>query len=241
MRRPTPETSILLSPPAAGPRRLGVARLAALLTLVALLAPIIWASAADAGPGEGDLVSLINAERSTRGLEPLAVDGRLVEHARSHSASMATAGSVFHSLDLASAVSGWERLGENVGRGSTAAVVHEAFMASPGHRDHVLGDFTHVGVGTQADEGGMLYVTVAFMAASGAEPPSSTTTIAAAAPDTASASPVDAGSSPPTTLRETTSPVTVRAADISGPESIQPSAGAIAERLEWHPTEPFLR
>ncbi len=247
MRRPSPEAAPRLD----HPRRLGPVRLTALLALVALLVPLTWATAVDAGPGEGDLVSLINAERSAQGLAPLAVDARLVEHGRSHSAAMAAAGSVFHSLDLASAVSGWERLGENVGRGSTAAVVHEGFMSSPGHRGHVLGDFTHVGVGTHTDDGGMVYVTVAFMRASGAEPApapttsstTTTTTVAAAAPDTSSATAADPDSSPPTTEpRDTTGPVTVRAAAVPPPAApTPPSVDAIADRLAWHPMEPFLQ
>lgn len=231
-------------------RRLGPTRLAVLLTLVLALVPTIRPIAAGAGPGEGDLVSRINAERSARGLAPLAVDGRLVEHGRSHSAAMAAAGSVFHSLDLASAASGWERMGENVGRGSTVGVVHEAFMASPGHRDHILGDFTHVGVGTHEGEGGMLYVTVAFMRVAGAEPPSTpttssttttpptpttTTAVAAATPSTSPAG----DASPATTAPRETGPATVQAAAITPPPG--PSVGAIADRLAWHPTEPFLR
>lgn len=226
-------------------------RLLALLALASLLAPTLSAAPAVAGPGEGDLVALINAERSARDLAPLVVDGRLVEHGRSHSASMAAAGSVFHSLDLASAASGWERLGENVGRGSTARVVHEAFMASAGHRGHVLGDFTHIGVGTHEGEGGMLYVTVAFMRLAGAEPPAdpttpSTTTTTTLPPATVSTTPSTspaggADSTPTTTVPRATEPATVRAAEITPPPGPVLSTDGIAGRLAWHPTEPFLR
>lgn len=221
---------------------------------VALLLVAFWVPPATAGPGEGDLVALINAERSARGLPTLATDGRLAEHARSHAATMAAAGSVFHTPDLGSAVGGWDRLGENVGRGSTAAVVHEAFMASPGHRGHMLGDFTHVGVGTHATDGDMLYVTVVFMrvpagddAPDTASPPTSSTTTPTA-PAMASDTPAPA---PTSSHNDAADDGAVDGTRAGGGGSIQAagivaSAGdeartTIADRLVRHAWRPFVR
>ena len=38
----------------------------------------------------------------------------------------------------------WMRLGENVAYGYAASSVVAAWMASPGHKANILGDFTHI-------------------------------------------------------------------------------------------------
>jgi len=80
-------------------------------TVVALALP---ASAADAG-AEGDFVSRINAARSAAGLAPLSVASDLVAVARSHSGDMAAKNTLFHNPNLATEVTNWVEVGENVG------------------------------------------------------------------------------------------------------------------------------
>lgn len=134
--------------------------LAALLLLSATVVP---AQAAPAVPdAEADLVRLINRDRAAQGLRPLSVDLQLTRVARGWSDRMADDSRISHRPNLASVVtSGWRRLAENVGVGPSLPRMHDAFMASPGHRANVLGDFDRVGVGV-VEHGGRLWATVNF-------------------------------------------------------------------------------
>lgn len=111
---------------------------------------------------ESTAISLINGERTSRGLNSLQESGSLSSYAAKHSQVMADAGEIFHSSNLGSAASGWEALGENVGQGGSATSLHGAFMNSAGHRDNILGNWTHIGVGT-VSQNGYLFITVIFM------------------------------------------------------------------------------
>jgi uncharacterized protein YkwD len=115
---------------------------------------------------EGHFIELINRERTSRGLAPLARYWDLDDDMDGHSARMRDAGHIFHSEDLTVFTPYWLRLGENVGRGPSVESLHAAFMASPGHRANILQpDYDHVGVGVTLD-GSTIWVGVAFMQAS---------------------------------------------------------------------------
>lgn len=91
----------------------------------------------------------INEERSARGLRPLAVAPAVAAFARRHSRRMAAEGRVFHTerRQRARAAAG-RAVGENVGAGSAAGEIHDAFMDSRSHRHNILERrWTHVGVG----------------------------------------------------------------------------------------------
>jgi len=150
------------------------------------------AAVADSGT-EGEFLAKINATRAASGLGPLKVDGGLRSHARNHTQDMMDAGSIFHSSsgELSSAGgSGWDQIGENVGRGQSTTSLHKAFMASAGHKKNIVGDYNYVGIGTGSSEG-YLYVTVVFMkkgstasptTTEAPAPPTTTTTTVAGAP-----------------------------------------------------------
>ena len=142
------------------PRRRGTAAVAALLALlVTLLVPT--AARADAG-AEAAFVQRVNQERAAQGLAPLAVADDLVAVARRHSGRMADAADLHHNPALASEVTGWQKVGENVGRGPSVDPIHAAFMASPGHRQNILdGDWTELGVGVVVRDG-TVWVTQVF-------------------------------------------------------------------------------
>lgn len=97
--------------------------------------------------------------------------------ARYHSERMAAAGTIWHTPDLTSQVSGWKYLGENVGVGPTVDALHTAFMNSPPHRANIIDpDFTEVAVGVAVDSSGQIYVTEIFFTpktAVAAAPPAS--------------------------------------------------------------------
>ncbi len=135
------------------------------LVLVALsffaLAPV---AAADTET-EAEFLSEINATRAAQGLGALQLDGALRSHARSHAEDMAQAGEIYHSSEaelIAAAGTGWSGIAENVGQGRSVTSLHDAFMASPGHKSNILGDYNYVGIGTDTS-GGYLYVTVVFV------------------------------------------------------------------------------
>lgn len=135
------------------------AALAAAATAVLLLAS---SSSSATTSLEADFVSRINAERSSRGLSTLTVKSDLAAVARDWAEQMAAAGSISHDPNLASKVSGWTVLGDNVGKGPTVSSIHKAFMESETHRHIILdADFNQVGVGV-AKSGSTIYVTQIF-------------------------------------------------------------------------------
>lgn len=90
----------------------------------------------------------INQERADVGRPALAVRADLEQVARAQAGRMAATSSLYHNPNLASDVTNWSWVGENVGYGSTEAGVHKAFMASPAHRDNILdSDYTELGIG----------------------------------------------------------------------------------------------
>jgi len=119
-----------------------------------------------AGGIEAEFLGLLNGTRVAAGLAPLEVEGGLVAFARAHTRQMIDSGDIFHSENttrVAAAPTGWRRLGENVGVGSTPERLHALFMNSPRHRDNILGDYSGVAIGAQRASDGQLYVTVVFL------------------------------------------------------------------------------
>jgi hypothetical protein len=108
--------------------------LAALAGLVSVMTMPLSASAASA---EDQLFDLINAERAAEGLPAL----------KEHSDLMV----------------GAEDQAENVGYGGSVSVVHDALMASPGHRENILNSrYSHLGVGVVVQDG-TVWVAEVFM------------------------------------------------------------------------------
>ena len=115
-----------------------------------------------AGPA-ADLVAMTNADRAAKGLKALSTAGDLSSFAQQRADEMARSGKLAHTTNLGSRVSGWKRLGENVGRGPTLQEIEAAFMASPSHRENILDPgFTQIGVGVTFDGKEFLYVAVIF-------------------------------------------------------------------------------
>ncbi|MFP5218319.1 MAG: CAP domain-containing protein [Actinomycetes bacterium] len=134
----------------------------AVLTLL-LLTGLPLAPAAHAGAAEdADFVARLNNARAAAGLAGLVVAGDLTTNATAHSQRMASSNTLYHNPNLATEVTNWVALGENVGYGGSVASIHDALMASPGHRANILSTtFTEVGVGT-VWSGGRLWVTQVF-------------------------------------------------------------------------------
>ena len=178
------------------------------IVLLAALATVTLGLSAAADPAsEAGFLAKINASRAANGLAALSVDGGLRSHARNHTQDMIDADKIYHSTGdelKAAAGAGWSKLGENVGRGGTVDSLHKAFMASPGHKANILGDYNYAGIGTASSDG-VLYVTVVFMR-KGGEP--TTTTTAPATTTTTSTPKSTTTSSPKSTTTTAPKPTT---------------------------------
>jgi len=143
-------------------RRFAVASAA----LVALLAGPLAAGRALAAQ---DLTAMTNAERVSRGLRALSTASDLQSLAQQRANQMAQSGVLAHTVNLSSKVSGWQKIGENVGRGPALQDIETAFMNSPEHRDNILDPaFSQLGVGVTWDGVKYFWVAVIFRQPNGA-------------------------------------------------------------------------
>lgn len=154
---------------------------ALLIAVLAVLLPATAHATVDSG-AEAAFLTSIDRERAGRGLPALRRASDLQAVARRHAVRMADRGTLYHNPDLGSEVSGWSKLGENVGRGPDAGAVHHSFMTSPSHRDNILSAaFVEVGVGVER-RGDVIWVTQVFRTPSGSRPAPGTTPTAEPTP-----------------------------------------------------------
>ncbi|MDJ0663257.1 MAG: CAP domain-containing protein [Acidimicrobiia bacterium] len=140
-----------------------LARRIASVLLTTALAVGVMAPAAGAASHEGDSLALLNAERRAAGLAPLTMHADLIDDAHAWTLHMQGQGSLSHNPNLAAVSANWVKLGENVGRGSSIAALHDAFMASSSHRGNILGDYDSVGIAVIEEAPSKLWITVVFM------------------------------------------------------------------------------
>lgn len=119
--------------------------LAALLLATSTL--LIPATSAAAAPAD-DIYSLLNQARAANGQNTLVRNSSLDQVAASWATQLAANGVLSHNPNYSAQIpAGWSRAGENVARGQVDAnQMHAEWMASPGHRANILGDYTAVGV-----------------------------------------------------------------------------------------------
>ena len=138
--------------------------------LTTALAVAVMAPAATAASHESDSLALLNAERRAAGLSPLTMHSDLIDDALAWTRHMQGQGSLSHNPNLAAVSANWEKLGENVGLGTSIAALHDAFMASSGHRGNILGDYDSVGIAVVEETPSKLWITVVFMKTFGSSP-----------------------------------------------------------------------
>lgn len=222
-----------------------------LVMAMVLLSLVTTGPARAAGDPAASLRAHINAERSARGLAPLASASDLRAVALDHSRDMATSEHLHHNPSLGSDVRNWKVVAENVGVGPDADQLHREFMNSSSHATNILdGRITQVGVGVvQAD--GMLWVTQVFrqpMSAPAPEPESASTPSATPTPSappgpttTSASRPVpepQVGTAAATVTRVAPVPATVGVA-APEPTTIAPAPtptgieGLVASVLAW--------
>jgi uncharacterized protein YkwD len=126
------------------------------------------ASAAPAAEQEASTSrTLTQAARRNAGRSVLRLDAHLAGVARAQSQQMAARGSIFHNTHLGedASVAGvdWHWLGENVGVGPDAGLIHDGFMNSPSHREVLLrADATAFAIAAAFGKDGRLYITQVF-------------------------------------------------------------------------------
>jgi hypothetical protein len=204
----------------------GTKRWLSLLLAVALATVGLGiAAGADSGT-ESEFISKINSSRASAGLAPLAANGNLTSYAREHTQFMMNGNcapdEICHSSSSqlgAAGGSGWDKMGENVGKGQSPSSLHKAFMNSSGHKANILGDYNYVGVGTGSKDG-YLYVTVIFMK-KGSTPPATTTT------STAADSPGTTAGSSPTTTTTTIAPTTTTTMIVGPDKAVVPGQACV--------------
>jgi hypothetical protein len=141
-------------------RRAAAAVVAGLLAFSALAPARAVASAAE----EGELLSLVNAVRTSRGLRPVAVHAELGALADEWARRMAAAHAIFHSPLEGRVHARWLRLGENVAVDLSVAAAERALEASPGHLANlVVPTYDYVGIGVAHGDDGGVYVVQEFM------------------------------------------------------------------------------
>ncbi|MPZ73868.1 MAG: hypothetical protein GEU74_11655 [Nitriliruptorales bacterium] len=153
-------------------RRMAVTQLTVFTVAAALLGAAPAAALQVHPSAESAMVNRINQERTERGLSRLALNLQMTRLGREWARTMANHQRVYHRPDLADQIYGpYVRIGENVGMtkltGATATELvdrlHRAFMASTGHRSHILGRFNQVGVGIRRTADGAMWVAVNFL------------------------------------------------------------------------------
>lgn len=96
-------------------------------------------------------LDLINASRKANGKAALAAHAEAAKKAQAWSQQMARTGKLAHSGPNGSidttGLTGWCGLAENVGKGPSLRTIHDAFMASSGHRANILGRWNKAGTG----------------------------------------------------------------------------------------------
>jgi len=140
-----------------------LARRIASVLLTTFLAIAVMAPAATAASLESESLALLNAERRAAGLSPLTMHSDLTDDALAWTLHMQDRGSLSHNPNLAAVTANWEKLGENVGLGTSIAALHDAFMASSSHRGNILGDYDSVGIAVVEETPSKLWITVVFM------------------------------------------------------------------------------
>ncbi len=139
----------------------GRSRSALVVVLMALLGIALTAC----GPSAEDTNQAdLNAVRAAVGLGELARSPELDVKAKAQADLMARQGTIFHSANLASGVSGgWSAIGENVALAGSVDDAQRALEASPGHYANMVNpSYNHVGIGVTVRDG-ITYVVQVFV------------------------------------------------------------------------------
>lgn len=121
---------------------------------------------------ESTLLSLLNKERTSRGLKPVTSDRSVAQVARAKSREMVSRNYFSHNSPTYGSPSqmltrwgiSYRTWAENIAKAGDAHRIHASWMASSGHRANILNpSFTHVGIGTAPTSSGGYAATQLFI------------------------------------------------------------------------------
>jgi uncharacterized protein YkwD len=129
-----------------------------------LVAVMLLMAASCSSPQRDQAAALVNQSRAAVGRRALPRVGELDTKAQKQAQSMANAGRIYHSPNLAVGVSpGWRLIGENVAVAPNVSSAHRALEASPSHRENMLNPaFNQMGIGVEV-RGGRAYLVQVFV------------------------------------------------------------------------------
>lgn len=131
-------------------------------TAARTVAPTATGTSAASSP-EQQLLSLLNRERTQRGLRALQSDSTLISVARLKSNDMVSRNYFSHTSPTYGSPAQmltrynvrYSTFGENIAKAGDATRIHSMWMNSAGHRANILNPkFTHVGIGTAMNGAG---------------------------------------------------------------------------------------
>lgn len=109
---------------------------------------VSWTSDPAANAEVQRILDDTNAYRRKQGLPPLVHNAAMSKVATAWSRGMAEMDAPGHNPDYSRQIpAGWRAAAENVAAGQVPTKVVAAWIASPGHRKNLVGDFTHIGIG----------------------------------------------------------------------------------------------
>jgi uncharacterized protein YkwD len=117
---------------------------------------------------ENEILALINTYRISVGLKALVKTDYISNQAEQHNTYMITNNILDHAgfdtrYQNIKNVLGAKSVGENVAFGYTSAqAVVNGWLASPGHKANIEGDFTNFGISVRSDSAGKKYFTNIF-------------------------------------------------------------------------------
>ncbi|HEV7721603.1 MAG TPA: CAP domain-containing protein [Iamia sp.] len=133
------------------------------IQVAALALALVLVFAGCMSEGQTAVQNEMNTDRKTNRLSSLPTHDQLNAKAQAWAEKIARDGKLSHSNLSSGVPSCWRSLGENVGYGSSAASVEDAYMKSTGHRANILNSkWKYVGVGF-ATAGNRVYTVQVFM------------------------------------------------------------------------------
>lgn len=117
---------------------------------------------------EVQLLALVNADRASNGVAPVAREDKVSVEAVQHSSDMAAKGDLWHDDEYFSTANhrylGAKRLGQNVAYNTTVTDAETRLMNDEGHRNVLLDPgWQTIGIGVVRDDGGHIWVTQDFV------------------------------------------------------------------------------
>ena len=116
---------------------------------------------------EQSIHNQIDRYRQSLNLPPLTIDPTVAAQARAHSEEMAQAGTLSHTMDSVDRQRKYPTAAENVASIQSAPqpdlLAVQDWLASPAHKQHILGDYNLTGIGVAKNTQGEYFFTQIFI------------------------------------------------------------------------------